>query len=75
MKLVQIGGDREYRTRCFSDGEFYLSGVLPGTYRIEIDDNWLEARGLRLAEESQAGFVAPAGAVVVEFEVILEPTD
>lgn len=75
LKLVQIGGDREYRTRCFSDGEFYLSGVLPGTYTIEIDESWLEARGLRVAPESQAGFVAQAGAIVVEFEVVLEPVD
>jgi hypothetical protein len=73
VKLVQVGGDREYRTRCFSDGEFYLSGVLPGTYRIEIAESWLEARGLRVAPESRAGFVAPAGALVAEFEVILEP--
>lgn len=73
LTLTAVDGDREYRTRCFSDGEFYLVGVVPGRYRIEIDETWLRMRGLRVAPASADELVAPAGAGVVEFELVLEP--
>lgn len=75
LTLVEIDGDREYRTRCFSDGEFYLVGVVPGRYRIEIAENWLEVRGLRIASGSSPVLDAPAGSGVVRFELMLEPVD
>jgi hypothetical protein len=73
LTMVQVGGDREYRTRSFSDGEFYLIGVVPGTYEIEIDEQWMAARGLRIAPGSDAGLVARAGVGVVKFAIVLEP--
>jgi hypothetical protein len=74
LKLVQLDGDREYRTRSFSDGEFYLLGVVPGTYRCEIDARWLESRGLSVDPVSDLRLVARSGAGVVTFELVLETT-
>jgi hypothetical protein len=73
LTMVQVGGDREYRVRSFSDGEFYLMGVVPGTYEIRVDEQWMAARGLRLAPGSDTGLIARAGAGVVEFALVLEP--
>jgi hypothetical protein len=73
LKLVQVNGDREYKTRCFSDGEFYLMGVVPGTYVIEPDPDWLATRGLRIAPDSSSSLVIEVGAGVVEFELVFEP--
>jgi len=73
LKLVQADGDHEYKTRCFSDGEFYLMGVVPGTYTIVPDPKWLAARGLRIAADSGNSLVVEVGAGVVEFELIFEP--
>lgn len=75
LTLVEVDGDREYRTRCFSDGEFYLVGVVPGEYRIEVDEGWLSAQGLRVADGAPARLRAEAGAGVVGFELVLEPVD
>ncbi len=72
IRLVQIDGDRKYTNRCFSDGEFYLIGVVPGRYRIEVDPDWLDARGLRVAADSAPAVNAAAGSQVIHFEVVLE---
>jgi hypothetical protein len=73
LTLVEIDGSREYHTRCFSDGEFYIMGVVPGRYRMEIDEQWLETRGLRIAPHTDPTIDAVVGAGIIEFELILEP--
>jgi len=72
ITLVQLDGEREYKTRCFSDGEFYLLGVVPGQYRIEIDADWLQSRGLRVAGDSELKLSALAGSGLTRFELLLE---
>jgi hypothetical protein len=74
LKIVQIDGDREYSARCFSDGEFYLIGVVPGTYRLIPDPDWLAARGLRVAPDDDPALIVEPGEGRVRFELILEPT-
>jgi hypothetical protein len=73
LKLVQIDGRREHQTRCFSDGEFYLMGVVPGEYRLEIDVDWLEARGLKVSADMPPMVKVEPGSSVTRFELILEP--
>lgn len=75
IRLVQIEGEREYQNRCFSDGEFYLVGVVPGHYRVEVDPHWLDARGLKVAADSAPVVNANAGSQLVHFEVVLETSN
>lgn len=73
LKLVQVDGRREHQTRCFSDGEFYLMGVVPGSYRVEIEEGWLQARGLMVSADTTTLVMVGAGSDVTRFELVLEP--
>jgi hypothetical protein len=74
LRLIQDPGTREYKTRSFQDGEFYLLGVAPGRYRVEVDEEWLGARNLRVSGDGRRFLEVPAGAGVIDLNLELEPS-
>jgi hypothetical protein len=37
------------RVRSFTDGEFTIMGVRPGTHRLDVDREWLQSQGVQVA--------------------------
>jgi hypothetical protein len=71
LELVNRETGATTRTVTFSDGEYYLSRVRPGTYEIRVAESSLRALNAR-AEPSPAVIVVPPGgeSVLVEASVI-----
>ncbi len=64
LEIVPVGaadGQQPERTLTFSDGEFYLGRLLPGTYEIRVSDSSLRALNARV-REGVVRIVVPAGA-------------
>jgi hypothetical protein len=71
LELVNRETGVTTRTPTFSDGEYYLSRVSPGTYEIRVAESSLRALNAR-AEPAPVVLVVPAGgdSVLVEAPVI-----
>lgn len=71
LELVNRETGITTRTPTFSDGEYYLSRVRPGTYEIRVAESSLRALNAR-AEPAPVVLIVPAGgeSVLVEAPVI-----
>jgi hypothetical protein len=74
LRLEQIDGHRSYETRSFHDGEFYLMGVAPGTYRVVVPRKWLQVRGLELAQGSPRELEVETGSEPLDLRLELQST-
>jgi hypothetical protein len=78
-RVVLRGAERGrvYEARSFSDGEVYLSGIVPDVYTIDVDPILLRRAGLRTADgELRVNLAADdASLVATEFSIELKPAE
>ena len=75
LSLRQVPGKHHYETRSFHDGEFYILGVVPGTYELEIDASWLKARGLVRPPDAPTTITVPQGVGTMNLRIELSRPD
>ncbi len=75
LSLRQLDGRHHYEARSFQDGEFYLLGVVPGRYQVEIDAAWLAAHGLKGPDPSTLQVTIPSQKEAFELPVELTASE
>lgn len=76
IRLYSLSSDAIIDITTFSSGEFYYLGLLPGSYRAEVDPEQLVRYGYT-AEPAAIEFVVEpieGGAVIEDLSFVLKPT-
>ena len=75
VPLIVTNGRGEVvaRTESFSDGEYVLFGVRPGTLTVRVDAAWLAAQGLRAESKTVPLASSDDGATARVAAIVLTP--
>lgn len=71
--VTNARGDIVARAESFSDGEFVLFGVRPGTLTVRVDAAWLAAQGLRAESKTVPLASTDDGATATVPSIVLTP--